>query len=118
MLLPGFFKLRIFTDSQYLINCWELWLDKWLNNGWKNSKNKEVANRSELENLLDASNNMSIEFVSLFELYFNNFILLRNATLIIIASKVIFEMVNIGSFFALCAFSTLIKGEFYLKNCM
>ena len=37
--------ITIYSDSAYLINCYnDKWFVKWENNNWKNSKNEPVAN--------------------------------------------------------------------------
>lgn len=45
--------VRIYTDSQYVINGITRWMDNWLRNNWKNSQKKEVANRDLWERLLN-----------------------------------------------------------------
>ena len=36
----------IYSDSAYIINCYEQkWYKKWLQNNWKNSKGEDVANQ-------------------------------------------------------------------------
>lgn len=43
----------IFSDSAYLINCFEeKWYLNWRSNGWKNSSKKPVANKDLWEELL------------------------------------------------------------------
>lgn len=38
-------EITIYSDSAYLINCYnDKWFIKWENNNWKNSKNEPVAN--------------------------------------------------------------------------
>lgn len=40
------FQINIYSDSAYLVNCYEqAWYKKWKSNGWINSKGQEVANR-------------------------------------------------------------------------
>jgi ribonuclease HI len=42
--LPG--PLEIVSDSTYVVNCFkQAWYKTWLNNGWRNSQKKPVANR-------------------------------------------------------------------------
>ncbi len=46
-------KLRIFSDSSYLVNCFRRkWYVSWQKNGWKNSKKQPVENRELWEKLL------------------------------------------------------------------
>lgn len=43
--MDAFAQVRIYSDSAYLIRCWqENWWRAWLANGWKNSKKQPVAN--------------------------------------------------------------------------
>lgn len=39
------FIFRIFSDSQYSINCLTVWYKTWQRNGFRNSKNDEVVNK-------------------------------------------------------------------------
>lgn len=79
--VSGFFKLRIFTDSKFLIECWENYIDKWLANGWMTSKNKEAANRRELEALLNARSYMDVvDFVNKPLFYTSSKYLIYNST--------------------------------------
>ena len=59
--------LTIYTDSQFLINCMELWVPIWQTNGWRKTDGRKVANWIELEELSDVifeSNiNVMFEFV-------------------------------------------------------
>jgi len=42
--LPG--PLEVVSDSTYVVNCFkQSWYKTWLNNGWRNSQKKPVANR-------------------------------------------------------------------------
>ena len=39
-------RVIIYSDSAYLINCYEQeWWVNWKNNGWRNANKKEVANQ-------------------------------------------------------------------------
>lgn len=49
----GVRRLRINTDSKYLMFSIKDWLSKWRNNGWKNSKGFDVANQEEIVQLDD-----------------------------------------------------------------
>ena len=42
-------KLKVFTDSQFLINCVTKWLPGWKKNGWKTKSNEDVKNKVELQ---------------------------------------------------------------------
>lgn len=42
----SFDSFTIYSDSAYLVNCVNnKWYEKWLTNGWKNSKDEPVANK-------------------------------------------------------------------------
>lgn len=47
-------KVKIYTDSQYVVNGITKWLPNWLKNNWKNSQKKDVQNRDLWERLLNA----------------------------------------------------------------
>lgn len=51
-LLMGVRKLRIHTDSQYVVQAVENWIPIWMENEWKDAKKKEVKNREAFERLL------------------------------------------------------------------
>lgn len=36
--------VMIYSDSSYVVNSWNSWLEIWANNGWKNSKKQQVEN--------------------------------------------------------------------------
>ena len=40
------YKITIYSDSAYLVNCFnENWIGKWKENGWKTHKKEDVLNR-------------------------------------------------------------------------
>src|SRR3989338_8252712 len=39
-----FSKLTIYTDSEYSIKSLTIWINKWIQNGWKTANNKPVLN--------------------------------------------------------------------------
>jgi ribonuclease HI len=46
-------SIRIYSDSAYLVNCFnDNWIEKWKENGWKTHKKEDVLNR-ELWEILD-----------------------------------------------------------------
>ena len=47
-------KLKIHTDSNFLIDCVTKWMKNWKKNGWMTTKNEPVKNRAELEALDEA----------------------------------------------------------------
>lgn len=43
----SFDSFIIYSDSAYLVNCVnQKWYEKWLENGWKNSKGEDVSNKA------------------------------------------------------------------------
>lgn len=45
-------ELNIYTDSTYISNAYNgNWIDKWIQNEWKNDRNKEIANQDRWEQL-------------------------------------------------------------------
>ncbi|XP_011494583.1 PREDICTED: ribonuclease H1 [Ceratosolen solmsi marchali] len=44
----GIVKLKIITDSKFLISCITNWMPKWKRTGWKTSNGKDVINKLEL----------------------------------------------------------------------
>lgn len=56
-------QIIIYSDSAYLVNCAnDKWYVTWLNNGWKNSKKEDVANKDLWQQLLPYFTNPSFEF--------------------------------------------------------
>lgn len=46
-------EVEVYSDSAYLVNAFEQkWLDKWQQNGWRNSKKDAVANQDLWKELL------------------------------------------------------------------
>ncbi len=56
-------KVRLTTDSQYLVKGMTEWIHGWRRNGWKNSKKEEVLNRDLWERLLELSRLHQVEWV-------------------------------------------------------
>lgn len=46
-------NVDIYTDSKYVCNGISEWIDKWVENGWKNSSRKDVKNQDLWRALLD-----------------------------------------------------------------
>lgn len=44
----GVKKLKVNTDSKFLINCLKEWMPKWKKNGWRTSSGEPVINKTEL----------------------------------------------------------------------
>lgn len=45
------YNIYIKTDSMYSVNCITIWINDWLNNGWKTKSGTDVANRDLIERL-------------------------------------------------------------------
>lgn len=56
-------RVRVTTDSTYVVKGITEWIHGWMKNGWKTAQKKEVINRDLWERLLRASNNHEIEWV-------------------------------------------------------
>ena len=56
-------RVRLTTDSQYLVKGMTEWIEGWQQKGWKNSKKQEVANRDLWERLLELAEKHQIEWV-------------------------------------------------------
>lgn len=48
-------KVRVVTDSNYVVQGMTSWIYQWLEKGWKNSQKQQVANRDLWEKLLRLS---------------------------------------------------------------
>lgn len=44
-------RLQVNTDSQFLINCATMWMQKWKKNGWKTATGQDVKNKDDLVEL-------------------------------------------------------------------
>lgn len=57
-------EIELFSDSAYLINAFnEDWITKWLLNGFKNSSNKDVANKELWQKLIDFNQIHKIKWI-------------------------------------------------------
>lgn len=56
-------KLRVYCDSQYVINSLTKWMPGWKKKGWKKSDGKPVLNRDLLEALDNALTGRDYEFI-------------------------------------------------------
>lgn len=56
-------KVRIVTDSNYVVRGMSEWIDSWIERGWKTYQKKEVLNRDLWERLLKASRLHDTEWV-------------------------------------------------------
>ncbi|XP_015111619.1 ribonuclease H1 isoform X2 [Diachasma alloeum] len=58
----GISKIRINTDSQFLISCLTQWMPGWKRRGWKTSSNQPVINKEELMAMEKALAGLDYEF--------------------------------------------------------
>ena len=58
------FSCRIYSDSAYLINCYtQKWWEKWVTNGWINSKKEPVKNQDLWEPLIEFFKDSRFTFI-------------------------------------------------------
>ena len=60
---PGISRLKIFTDSSYVVGCVNVWRDKWEDSGWTTCDGKPVANQRLIQYLYDLIDTESLEVV-------------------------------------------------------
>jgi len=56
-------KVRVITDSNYIVKGMSEWIHSWIRNNWRNSQKKEVLNKDLWERLLKAATGHDIEWV-------------------------------------------------------
>ncbi|MBW2000153.1 MAG: ribonuclease HI [Deltaproteobacteria bacterium] len=56
-------KLRVITDSNYVVKGMTEWMDGWIKHNWFNARKQPVQNRDLWEELLRLSRNHDIEWV-------------------------------------------------------
>ena len=56
-------KVRVTTDSTYVMKGMTEWIGTWMKNNWRNSQKKEVLNRDLWERLLKAAGPHEIEWL-------------------------------------------------------
>ena len=61
-LLPGSFRVRVTTDSNYVVKGMTEWIPGWIRRNWVNSQKKPVLNRDLWERLLELSGPHEIEW--------------------------------------------------------
>jgi len=54
--------LYVYTDSKYVINCATVWNMKWIKNGWRTTKNKNIENLWLIYKLINLVNNNLVIF--------------------------------------------------------
>lgn len=55
-------KVRLITDSNYVVQGMALWISRWIKNNWKNAQKKDVVNRDLWERLHHLSRIHEIEW--------------------------------------------------------
>ncbi|MCF8061635.1 MAG: ribonuclease HI [Deltaproteobacteria bacterium] len=61
-LLPGSARVRVTTDSNYVVKGMTEWVSGWIRRNWVNSQKKPVLNRDLWERLLELSRHHEIEW--------------------------------------------------------
>ncbi|XP_043466345.1 ribonuclease H1-like [Leptopilina heterotoma] len=56
-------KIRIHTDSKFVIYGIKEWLPKWENNGWKTSRKREVISKKDFVKMKSSLNNLEVELI-------------------------------------------------------
>ena len=56
-------KVKLYSDSEYVVKGMTLWIKNWIANGWKTKDRKKVANRDLWEEILKLSEIHQIEFL-------------------------------------------------------
>lgn len=56
----GIKKLKINTDSKFLIKCIQEWMPRWKSNGWKTADKKPVINKTELLEMEEALTSLNV----------------------------------------------------------
>lgn len=66
------YKNIICTDSQYAINCINVWSEKWIKNDWKNSKGESIKNKELIEEIINIKNKIPNEICITFKHVFGH----------------------------------------------
>ena len=79
----GIKKLKIHSDSQYVIKCFTYWVVSWQAKGWMTSASTPVKNQKVIQEICDiwSSENIQIKWVSQYVL-FHHIIYLGNGGII------------------------------------
>lgn len=56
-------KVKLYSDSEYVVKGMTVWIKNWISNGWKTKDRKKVANRDLWEEILKLSKIHEIEFL-------------------------------------------------------
>ncbi|OWA51828.1 putative Ribonuclease H1 [Hypsibius exemplaris] len=59
-------KVTINSSNSFLVQSMTQWVPKWINNGWKTTKGKPVANAEDLQQLAEVAENLDVEWVGRF----------------------------------------------------
>ena len=63
-LLPSASRVKLYSDSAYLVNCFnQCWFKRWQKNGWLNSRGEAVDNRDLWEQLIALDEKHKIEWI-------------------------------------------------------
>ena len=62
-------RLAIHTDSKYLINSVNVWMVKWLRNGWHKFEGGEIKHKDEYRELLLTMEDIDLKWVSYIFIY-------------------------------------------------
>lgn len=53
-------KVKVYSDSQYLVNGYNKWIYSWIRNNWKNSEGKDVLNIDLWKIILEITNSVCV----------------------------------------------------------
>jgi len=53
LIMNPYLNVTIHSDSRYAVNCMTTWIYRWSQNGWKNSRGFEIANRDLIQKASD-----------------------------------------------------------------
>jgi ribonuclease HI len=56
-------RVRLTTDSEYLVKGMTTWMRGWIAKGWKNSRKEDVLNRDLWERLVEQASRHQVEWV-------------------------------------------------------
>lgn len=57
-------NVKVYSDSAYVVNCFQKgWIKGWLRNGWKNSKKEPVENQDLWKELWELMNKHKVEYI-------------------------------------------------------
>jgi ribonuclease HI len=60
--VPAGEQLTVMTDSQYVVNIFTKWLERWRRRGMRNSQGKQVENQDLIERLDQLLTDRKVEF--------------------------------------------------------